>query len=224
MKQIEILVVDDQSIIRHGLKSLLEIQPDLKIVGEAANGQEAIAVITNLQTKNSIPDVVLLDIRMPIMDGVAATKAIAHNFPTIKILILTTFDDDEYVALAMGHGAKGYLLKDSPPEDLALAIRSIYRGHTHLGPGLFDKALNFNPRQPQSINFTCVSDQLSPRETEVLNLIATGANNREIAQKLYISEKTVKNHVTNILSKLNLRDRTQAALFAHNNLFQIEQE
>lgn len=218
MIQIKLLVVDDQSIIRYGLKSLLEIQPDLKVVGEAANGQEAIASITVLQTEVQLPDVVLLDIRMPVMDGVATTKHIARDFPSVKVLILTTFDDEEYVSLAMSYGAKGYLLKDSPPEDLALAIRSIYRGHTHLGPGLFDKALNYTVRQTEVSDLPTILDDLSPRETEVLNLIATGANNREIAQKLYISEKTVKNHVTSILSKLNLRDRTQAALFAHNYL------
>jgi len=212
---IRILIVDDQNIIRHGLKSLLEIQPDLKVVGDAANGRDAIALLTALDT-SCLPDLVLLDIRMPIMDGVATTKKISQTFPDLKVLILTTFDDDEYVSLAMNYGAKGYLLKDSPPEDLALAIRSIYRGHTHLGPGLFDKVFSYSPQSVKTVPPELA--ELSPRETEVLNLIATGANNREIAQSLYISEKTVKNHVTSILSKLNLRDRTQAAIFAHNHL------
>ncbi|MEL6496215.1 MAG: response regulator transcription factor [Cyanobacteria bacterium J06623_7] len=215
MKQIKLAIVDDQTIIRHGLKSLLEIQPDLTVVGEAANGREAIGLITTLEHTAQAPEILLLDIRMPVMDGVAATKQLVQDFPQLRILILTTFDDDEYVSLAMGYGAKGYLLKDSPPEDLALAIRAIYRGHTHLGPGLFAKVLNYQSQQ-QAIPLPPELQQLSPRETEVLNLIATGANNREIAHTLYISEKTVKNHVTNILSKLNLRDRTQAAIFAHN--------
>ena len=218
ISQIEILIVDDQSIIRHGLTSLLEIQSDLKVVGEAANGEEAIAVLIDLAKDSRLPDLVLLDIRMPVMDGVATTKKITQDFPDLKVLILTTFDDDEYVSLAMSYGAKGYLLKDSPPEDIAMAIRSIYRGHTHLGPGLFDKAFNYD-RSPTIVNIPPELAELSPRETEVLNLIAKGANNREIANHLYISEKTVKNHVTSILSKLNLRDRTQAAIFAHNYLY-----
>ncbi|MEL6927146.1 MAG: response regulator transcription factor [Cyanobacteria bacterium J06600_6] len=218
MDQIQILIVDDQSIIRHGLKSLLEIQPDLKVVAEAENGAEAIAILQDLATDSRLPDLVLLDIRMPIMDGVATTKKITQDFPQLKVLVLTTFDDDEYVSLAMNYGAKGYLLKDSPPEDIAMAIRSIYRGHTHLGPGLFDKVFNYSLQSAKTADIPPELAELSPRETEVLNLIATGANNREIAQCLYISEKTVKNHITSILSKLNLRDRTQAAIFAHNYL------
>lgn len=218
MKQIRILIVDDQSIIRHGLKSLLEIQEDLTVVGEAGNGQQALAEIDILNAQSQIPDVVLLDVRMPVMDGVAATKNISQQFPQIRVLILTTFDDDEYVARAINYGAKGYLLKDSPPEDLAMAIRLIHKGHTHLGPGILEKAMNYVPPTPRHRNPATETERLSPREQEVLNLIAVGASNREIAQELFISEKTVKNHVSNILSKLNLRDRTQAALFAHNHL------
>jgi DNA-binding NarL/FixJ family response regulator len=215
---ISILIVDDQTIIRHGLQSLLEIQPDLTVVGDAENGQEALEAIAALQEQNQPLDVVLLDMRMPIMDGVATTKQITQRFPDLKVLILTTFDDDEYVSQAMNYGAKGYLLKDSPPEDLAMAIRAVSRGNTHLGPGLFEKILqkststeNLIPAIPSQLA------ELSPREREVLDLIANGANNREIASQLYISSKTVKNHVTSILSKLNLRDRTQAALLAKSS-------
>ena len=210
---IRLLIVDDQAIIRHGLRSLLEIQSDLTVIGDVANGQEAMSFISSLQQKSELPDVVLLDVRMPIMDGVATTKELSQHYPKIAVLVLTTFDDDEYISQAMNYGAKGYLLKDSPPEDLVLAIHAVNKGHTHLGPGLFEKALNHTPEKTKAS--AVVSErlaELSPREREVLNLIAVGANNREIAHQLYISEKTVKNHVTSILSKLNLRDRTQAAL------------
>ncbi|MDJ0596321.1 MAG: response regulator transcription factor [Pleurocapsa sp. MO_226.B13] len=212
---IHLLIVDDQTIIRHGLKSLLELQDDLTVIGDAGNGEEAISLIASLKQESQLPDVVLLDVRMPIMDGVATTKELNQHYPEIKILILTTFDDDEYISQAMNHGAKGYLLKDSPPEDLAMAIRVVNKGNTYMGSGLLEKMLH---KSPQAKTVTpAISNQLaelSPREREVLKLIAQGLNNREIAKKLYISEKTVKNHVTSILSKLNLRDRTQAALLA----------
>ncbi|MEO0015466.1 MAG: hypothetical protein RLZZ535_3855 [Cyanobacteriota bacterium] len=209
---IRLFIVDDQTIIRRGLKSLLEIQADLTVVEDAANGQEALDLIATLQ-QHRLPDVILLDVRMPVMDGVATTIELKKHYPEIKILILTTFDDDEYISQAMNYGANGYLLKDSPPEDLAIAIRVVNKNNTYMGSGLLEKMLQHNT-QPKIANVAITQQlaELSPREKEVLNLIATGANNREIAQELYISEKTVKNHVTSILSKLNLRDRTQAAL------------
>jgi DNA-binding NarL/FixJ family response regulator len=213
---IRILIVDDQMIVRHGLKSLLEIQEDFTVIGDAANGQEALQIIASLGQQSQLPDVVLLDVRMPVMDGVATTQELKNNYPEINILILTTFDDDEYISQAMNYGAKGYLLKDSPPEDIAIAIRVVNKGHTYMGSGLLEKMLQHTP-QPEISNVAIAKQlaELSPREQEVLNLIATGANNREIAKKLYISEKTVKNHITSILSKLNLRDRTQAALLVN---------
>ncbi|MEO1378005.1 MAG: response regulator transcription factor, partial [Cyanobacteria bacterium J06635_10] len=209
---ISVVLVDDQHLIRQGLKALLELEPDLEIVGEAANGQEAVVMVEKLQ-----PDVVLMDIRMPRMDGVAATREIKNKFPQTKILVLTTFDDDEYIKAALQNGAMGYLLKDTPSEELAVAIRAVYRGYTQLGPGIVKKLLTQfpgvsatqSPTPPPSLA------ELTKREKEVLCLIATGASNREIAQKLYISEGTVKNHVTNILNRLELRDRTQAAIFAN---------
>jgi DNA-binding NarL/FixJ family response regulator len=208
---IRILLVDDQHIIRQGLKSMLESNSEMEVIGEAENGKRAIEQIPILK-----PDIVLMDIRMPVMDGVAATQAIAQNYPDIKVLVLTTFDDNEYVSQAMRLGAKGYLLKDTEPSELMLAILSVYKGHTQLGPGLFEKAL-----MPVAAPATFVEPpkalaQLTPRELDVLRLIASGANNREIAESLFLSENTVKNYVTNILSRLNLRDRTQAALFAHS--------
>ena len=212
---IKVLLVDDQNLIRQGLKALLELEQDLTIVGEAENGESAMKLIAELR-----PDVVLMDIRMPVMDGVATTREIQKHFTGIKVLVLTTFDDDEYVTAALQNGAMGYLLKDTPSEELAVAIRAVYKGYTQLGPGIVKKLLtqfpNVTPTQspppPPSLA------ELTPREKEVLRLIASGASNREIAQKLYISEGTVKNHVTNILNSLNLRDRTQAAIFANSFL------
>ncbi len=215
---INILLVDDQNLIRQGLKALLELEPDLKVVGEAENGQIAIDFIKILQ-----PNVVLMDIRMPVMDGVTATQTICQQFPQVNILVLTTFDDDAYVARAIEYGAKGYLLKDTPSEEIAAAIRAVDRGYTHLAPGMMEKLISSRsaseaawqqesrpaPSLPQELA------DLTPRELEVLKLIATGANNREIARELYISEGTVKNHVTNLLNRLNLRDRTQAAILAN---------
>lgn len=203
---IRIILVDDQNIIREGLGSLLQAKTDLEVVGEAGNGQEAVQLALKLQ-----PDVVLMDVRMPVMDGVAATRLLHEQAPDIKILILTTFDDDEYITKAMAYGAKGYLLKDTPSEELATAIRSIHKGYTQIGPGLFDKLMvsNSHPSPPPELA------ELTPREREVLSLIAQGYNNREIAQTLFISERTVKNHVNSILHRLNLRDRTQAAIWAN---------
>ncbi len=204
---IKVLLVDDQSIVREGLRSLLQAKPELEVIGEAENGQVAVEQALELR-----PDVVLMDVRMPVMDGVAATRMLHEQAPDIKVLVLTTFDDDEYVSQAMHHGAKGYLLKDTPSEEVAQAIRSIHKGYTHLGPGLFEKAIaaasNRAVAPPPEL------EQLTPREREVLQLIAQGYNNREIAQALYISERTVKNHVNSILNRLNLRDRTQAAILA----------
>ena len=205
---IRILLVDDQSIVREGLASLLNTQSDLEIVGEAENGKIAIEKAMALK-----PDIILMDIRMPVMDGIAAIRILSQQAPKIKVLVLTTFDNDEYVAQAMVDGAKGYLLKDTPSAELASAIRSINLGYTQLGPGLFEKTLvassNESPTIPPELA------ELTSREKQVLHLIAKGYNNREIAKELYITERTVKNHVNSILRRLNLRDRTQAAILAN---------
>ena len=208
---IKVLLVDDQSIIREGLASLLSTKADIEIVGEAENGKVAVERSLSLQ-----PDVVLMDVRMPVMDGVAAIRILAEQAPQIKILVLTTFDDDEYVTQAMSHGAKGYLLKDTPSEELAQAIRSVNQGYTQLGPGLFEKMIIAN--SPPKVKSPPELATLTPREKEVLKLIAAGYSNREIAEQLYITERTVKNHVNSILRRLNLRDRTQAAIFATSYL------
>jgi DNA-binding NarL/FixJ family response regulator len=214
---IRVLLVDDQNIIRQGLKALLELETDLQVVGDAENGQVAVQQVATL-----LPDVVLMDIRMPVMDGVAATSIICQRFPATKILVLTTFDQDDYVTQALQHGAVGYLLKDTPSEEVASAIRAVHKGYTQFGPGILKKVVSSfaAPSAPPALppGFA----DLTPREREVLKLIAQGANNREIAQTLYISEGTVKNHVTNLLSRLNLRDRTQAAIFANSILSLLE--
>jgi DNA-binding NarL/FixJ family response regulator len=204
---IQLVLVDDQSLIRRGLRALLKTDSELAVIGEAENGQEAITLVETLQ-----PDVVIMDIRMPVMDGVEGTKVICERFPQVKVLVLTTFDDRDYVTQALQAGASGYLLKDTPFDELTLAIRLVHRGYTQLGPGLANKAL----AQPSS-NTLEVSenwDKLTPREWDIIVLIAQGASNREIAHALFIAEKTVKNRITSILSQLNLRDRTQLAIVA----------
>jgi DNA-binding NarL/FixJ family response regulator len=206
---IRTLIVDDQSLIRRALKLLLAEEKTVKIIGEADDGKKAIAQVECLN-----PDVVLMDILMPVLDGVQATREICQRFENTRVLILSIDDDDEYIAQALRYGAAGYLLKTTPPDELAFAIQAVHKGYTHLGPGLGQKIIAQIP-EPMFASGTNW-EKLTPREREILSLIAKGANNREIAKTLYISEKTVKNHVTSILHRLNLRDRTQAAIFAHS--------
>lgn len=209
---IRILLVDDQSLFREGLRTLLSVWDDLEVVGEAGNGKEAIEAAARLR-----PDVILMDLRMPVLDGVAATRHLHETQPNSRVIVLTTFDDDEYVFEGLRAGAVGYLLKDVPSEKLVEAIRAAARGESFLQPSVAAKVV---------AEFTRLTDRsaaeraqplvepLSDRELEVLQLIATGASNKEIGAQLYITEGTVKNHVTNILGKLGVRDRTQAALKA----------
>lgn len=210
---IHVLLVDDQAIVRQGLKALLSLEADLQIVGEAENGREAIAQVQRVTTTPHAVDVVLMDIRMPVMDGVATTRELLRQFPQIKVLVLTTFEDDELVQQAVQAGAVGYLLKDTPSEEVAQAIRAIDRGYAQFGPGIFQKVMPAQP-DPKKPEIPPGFQELTPRERQVLALIGQGASNREIAQALFLSEGTVKNHVTNILGRLGLRDRTQAALLA----------
>lgn len=206
MPPIRLLLADDQSLVREGLSSLLNAQPDLEVVGQAEHGRQAVDLARSLH-----PDIVLMDVRMPVMDGVAATQALQAEFPDIKVLVLATFADDDYLRRALRYGAKGYLLKDAPAAELAAAIRAVFGGASYLGPGLLDRILAASaPPAPGPIPPE-IKD-LTPREREVLALLGTGRSNREIAETLVISERTVKNHVSRILQCLNLRDRTQAAL------------
>lgn len=199
---IRILLVDDQGVVRRGLQALLKPVSELEVVGEADSGQSALTQIEQLR-----PDVVLMDIRMPVMDGVVATKEIRQRFPDVKVLILTTFDDEEYVSRAIHYGASGYLLKDTPVEELTQTIQAVQRGYLQLGPGLAQKLnVQSKPNPPDGW------DALTAREREITTLIAQGKTNREIGETLFIAEKTVKNYVTNILGQLGVRDRTQAAL------------
>jgi DNA-binding NarL/FixJ family response regulator len=205
---IRLILVDDQNLIRRGLRALLTTDPELEVIGEGENGREAIDLVANLQ-----PDIVLMDIRMPVMDGVVGTQEICQRFPATKVLVLTTFNDREYVSQALQAGASGYLLKDTPFEELTQAIRLVHKGYTQLGPGLESKAL-IQPSPQPTLVASDWWEQLTPREQEIVRSIAKGASNREIAQELFIAEKTVKNRITNILSQLNLRDRTQLAIVA----------
>ena len=207
---IRILLADDQDIFREGLAAMLSIEPDLEIVGAANQGQEAIALAKTLQ-----PQVILMDVRMPICDGVQATREIHEHYPWIRILVLTTFDDDEYIFQSLQVGALGYLLKRTPASEIAAAIRSVAQGYSQLGPTIALKV--FSQLKPSSSLGNTIAD-LSKREVEVLKLVGAGKNNQEIAQELYLSDGTVKNHVTQILSKMNLRDRIQAALWSQKYL------
>ncbi len=223
---IRLLLVEDQEIVRRGLKTLLETKPDLQVVGEAGNGQQAIELVEQLHATEQEPEVILMDIRMPIMDGVTATEHLCQQFPGIKILVLTTFDDAQYIAEALRVGAKGYLLKDTPAEELAEVIRSIHRGYTQFGPGILEKMMAKapTPEADPPEELPPGLQDLTTREKQVLRMIATGASNREIAQALFLSEGTVRNHISHILTRLNLRDRTQAAIIANSYLAWLEKE
>lgn len=232
---IRVLLADDQNLIREGLKALLEQEPDLQVIADVDNGCDAVQQAEALQ-----PDVVLIDLKMPRMDGITATQTICERCPETRVLVLTASDDEASVKQALQVGARGYLLKDMSPDELANAVRTAHKGFTQLSPGILQKAMagsidsdvavkpaieptNVLPFVP-SRRMTTISapaaslppgfTKLTGRERQVLKLIAEGASNREIASSLSISEGTVKNHVASILGRLNLRDRTQAAIVA----------
>jgi DNA-binding NarL/FixJ family response regulator len=217
---VRVLVVDDQRLIREGIASLLSIQEGIEVVGTAEDGQAAID-----QALALAPDVILMDVRMPAMDGVTATAALARELPASQVLMLTTFDDEEYIVKALQAGAKGYLLKDIPVSDLAQAIQLTHTGIYQLDPSVAGKLISAFQRvdlisersSGEAVSGQPSLEALTDREREVLRLIATGATNREIAAQLVVSEGTVKNHVSNILSRLGLRDRTQAAIYARDH-------
>ena len=206
---IRVLLVDDQRLMREGLRTLLELEPDLQVAGEAGDGQAALDAYAALR-----PDVVLMDIRMPGMDGVEATRRLRRDDPDARVVILTTFDDDEYVIEGLRAGALGYLLKDVSGHDLAAAIRTVAAGGALIAPAVMRTVLTEFARTaaPARAPDAGLPEPLSDRERDVLRLVALGLSNREIAERLSLAEGTVKNHVTSILQKIGVRDRTQAAL------------
>lgn len=210
-----VLLVDDQSLLRMGFRMILEAEDDLEVVGEAADGKSGVAMA--LSTR---PDVVLMDVRMPKLDGIAATQQIVTGGSTAKVLILTTFDLDEYVFAGLRAGASGFLLKDTPPADLVAAIRTVAAGEAVIAPKATRRLLDrFAPMLPSSTPEpgTDVLGELTDREREVFALIAGGRSNREIAGELHLSEGTVKIHVGRVLAKLDLRDRVQAVVLAYES-------
>lgn len=214
--KIRVLVVDDHAIVRQGLRTFLELQDSaelpMEVIGEAVNGIEAVQLARQTQ-----PDIILLDLVMPEMDGIQATREIVKCSPHSRVIILTSFGEEDKVVPAIQAGAHGYLLKDIAPDKLIKAIRNTYRGEVQLHPNAAKQLMSAVAQKEVAANIPSsrlVADELTVRECEVLGLIAHGMSNREIAETMFISEKTVKTHVSNILSKLHLEDRTQAAIYA----------
>ncbi|AWD67344.1 response regulator transcription factor [Priestia megaterium] len=205
--KIKILIADDHHVVRKGLVFFLQTQPDLEVVGEASNGEEAIKLATSLE-----PHIVLMDLSMPVLDGIEATKELKKQAPHIQVMILTSFSDQDHVIPALEAGASGYQLKESDPDELVTAIRKLMNGENQLHPKVTTHLLTrLTKSREKKVNFI---DHLTKREKDVLKEIAKGKSNKEIGAALHITEKTVKTHVSNILSKLGVQDRTQAALYA----------
>ena len=211
-RPVRVLVVDDQTLFREALTTLLAVREELDVVGTAANGAQALELVAALR-----PDVVLMDLRMPVLDGVATTRRLRVEHPEVRVLVLTTFDGDDELFPALRAGAVGYLLKDATTPQLLEAVLAAARGESALQPSVAAKVLarlSQLPDLPNEPRPQPLVDPLTPRELEVLQALADGLSNREAAERLYLSEGTVKNHVTNVLAKLGVRDRTQAALRA----------
>ena len=207
---IRVVIADDQALVRAGFRSLLDAQPDVSVVGEAADGEAAVRLAIE-----QVPDVVLMDVRMPGIDGVAATRTITESGSDAKVLVMTTFDLDEHVLGALRAGASGFLLKDTPPEDLVSAIRSVAAGDAVVSPKVTKRLLSRFVAQTPSTSDASVLDALTGREREVLVHLATGLSNAEIAATLHLSEATIKTHIGRILTKLGVRDRVQAVVLAY---------
>ncbi|HFK1753897.1 TPA: response regulator [Bacillus cereus] len=210
--KIKVLLVDNHTVVLKGLAFFLSTQEDLELVGEANNGKEALVKVGETN-----PDVILMDLYMPEMDGVEATAYIKKEYPNVKVIVLTSFSDQAHVLPALRAGASGYILKDVEPDQLVEAIRSAYKGNIQLHPDIANALLSQTLPVEEKEEEPSIVDVLTARENEVLQLLAKGMSNKEIASVLVITEKTVKAHVSSILSKLNLSDRTQAALYAVKN-------
>ena len=209
-RAVQVLIVEDQALVRQGLRTILDLEEGIQVVGEAADGVEALERISEV-----LPDVALVDVRMPRMDGIEFVRHLRQEYPHVMPIFLTTFDDDEYVFEGLRAGGRGYVLKDTPSEELAAVIKKVHRGEAVLGGQITSKVIDEFGRLSKAPGAEGAgSESLSEREIEVLKLVASGASNREIAKKLYITEGTVKNHISNVLRKLGFRDRTQAALYA----------
>jgi DNA-binding NarL/FixJ family response regulator len=207
-----VLIADDQALVRVGLRKILEVEPETTVVGEAADGEDAVAEARRLR-----PDVVLMDIRMPVLDGIEATRRIVRDRAAARVLVLTTFGLDTYVYDALRAGASGFMLKDAPPEEIAAAVRIVASGEALLAPTVTRAVIEEFARRspaPRSTPLRAV-EELTPREREVLDLLARGLSNPEICQRLVVSEATAKTHVAHILQKLHLRDRVQAVIYAY---------
>ncbi|MGI6188480.1 MAG: response regulator transcription factor [Clostridiales bacterium] len=213
MEKIKVLIADDHSLIRKGLEQVLELENDIEVIGEASNGKEAVEQAMKLN-----PDVVLMDINMPVQNGVYAIRELKEKGCPARIIVLTIHDDREYLVEAIRIGAAGYIMKDADVDHLIKAIRDVYRGDTYIQPNLTSSLIkDYDKMTYQSVKRQFEENNLTQREIEVLMLIADGKNNREIADELYISEKTVKNHVSNIFKKIDVSDRTQAAIYVFKN-------
>ncbi|NLO81816.1 MAG: response regulator transcription factor [Clostridiales bacterium] len=213
MEKIRVLIADDHSLIRKGLEQVLELEDDIEVIGEASNGKEVVEKTMELK-----PDVVLMDINMPVQNGIYAIREIKEKGCRAKIIILTIHDDREYLLEAIRMGAEGYIMKDADVDHLIKAIRDVYRGETYIQPNLSSELIkDIGKVTYRSLKRQFEENNLTPREIEVLMLIADGKNNKEIADELFISEKTVKNHVSNIFRKIDVSDRTQAAIYVFKN-------
>jgi len=205
---IRVFLVDDHAVVRRGMRAFFDMLDDIEVMGEAADGQAALDELAVLAVRDDLPDVVLMDLLMPRVDGIAATKAIKQRYPGVEVVALTSFSEAERVHVALEAGAAGYLLKDAEADEVVAAVRAAYRGEVHLDPAVARK-LTRSLVAPQR-----TATALTPREREILVLVAQGKSNRDIARALVISERTARTHVSNVLTKLDLASRTQAALWA----------